>query len=232
MGGKDTVLDFFDFWRKTWNDEDERKNFYVDDDPQSTNGWKSWDYCYASFQEARGKSNVDYDSLCLHLTAYLASWGMYRGSSFQSKFNYKIHKDAVRIVLEEKYKCLDGIALRDLNDEKVGLIGELYGRIEKAYGDNTPTDTLVTKIMLGTTACLPAYDTYFKRALGALNIKNNLAVRPENRIKAIKEFAAFCAGSNVLENDDIMPVTEYYKEKGHPDMKILDLYFVTWGQPA
>ena len=53
--------------------------------------YKSWEYCYHSFISARNSSSPDYDILSLHLAFYLASWGMYRGSSFLLQKDYKIH---------------------------------------------------------------------------------------------------------------------------------------------
>ena len=46
--------------------------------------YKSWEYCYQNFIEARNRelNRSDIDALSLHLAFYLASWGMYRGSSF------------------------------------------------------------------------------------------------------------------------------------------------------
>ena len=42
--------------------------------------------------------------------------------------------------------------------------------IAAAYADaeaGIPTDTLLTKILLGTIGCVPAYDRYFKKAVSA-----------------------------------------------------------------
>ena len=44
--------------------------------------YRSWEYCYSHFVEVRGSKEIDYDYLSLQLSFYLASWGMYRGSSF------------------------------------------------------------------------------------------------------------------------------------------------------
>ena len=44
--------------------------------------YRSWEHCYSNFYHARGKEVIDVDYLSLQLAFYLASWGMYRGSSF------------------------------------------------------------------------------------------------------------------------------------------------------
>ena len=45
---------------------------------------------------------------------------------------------------------------------------KLSESITEAYvasGAGIPTDTLLTKILLGTVGCVPAYDRYFKKTL-------------------------------------------------------------------
>lgn len=124
----------------------------------------SWKYCYEAFSSFRRKrlNDADKDYLALHLTAYLASWGMYRGSSFllQEK-NYKVHIGVIDILFQDKYDELWNfcekeylVLLMELRDE----IKEYY-RVQRIEKEKETTDTLVTKILLGTLGCVPAYDT-------------------------------------------------------------------------
>ena len=64
--------------------------------------YRSWEHCNNVFNEKHDKlielrkkgsdlSDEDYDYLALHLSFYLASWGMYRGSSLLLSTDYKIH---------------------------------------------------------------------------------------------------------------------------------------------
>ena len=63
----------------------------------------SWKHCYRAFGENRNKTDdLTVDYLALHLAFYLASWGMYRGSSFLLQKDYKVHIPVVHIVQEEK----------------------------------------------------------------------------------------------------------------------------------
>ena len=61
--------------------------------------YRSWEHCYYIFNRARNnnaRNNETYiDYLSLHLAFYLASWGMYRGSSFLLQRDYKVHIGAV-----------------------------------------------------------------------------------------------------------------------------------------
>ena len=136
----------------------------------------SWRHCYNNFTKCRSQYNDDtVDYLCLHLAFYLASWGMLRGSSFLLQKDYKVHEPVVRIILEEKYNSLCGISAEELTeDENLDLIEEITLRIRRAYAEemssvegvtNNATDTLVTKILLGTLGCVPAYDRYYIQAV-------------------------------------------------------------------
>lgn len=136
----------------------------------------SWCHCYNAFKDNRcnrDEKTVDY--LALHLAFYLASWGMYRGSSFLLQKDYKVHIPVVEIILEEKYAPLLGITAEGLmEDDKLDLLEDVSARIRKAYADEQPsfegvnnnaTDTLVTKILLGALGCVPAYDRYYVQAV-------------------------------------------------------------------
>lgn len=138
--------------------------------------YMSWRHCYNAFTVNRsnvGEETLDY--LALHLAFYLASWGMYRGSSFLLQKNYKVHIPVVKIIMEEKYQPLMGISAEELiEDDKLELLEEVSDRIRKAYGEEQPsfegtvnnaTDTLITKILLGTLGCVPAYDRYYVQAV-------------------------------------------------------------------
>ena len=74
---------------------------------KDTNGrYRSWEHCYKCFYDARKTENPDYDYLSLQLAFYLASWGMYRGSSFLLQKDYKIHIPIVKEILDSQYNPL------------------------------------------------------------------------------------------------------------------------------
>ena len=72
------------------------KKFYECLNNDENCGYRSWEHCYSHFMRSRGQKNVDYDYLSLQLSFYLASWGMYRGSSFLLQKDYKVHIPAVK----------------------------------------------------------------------------------------------------------------------------------------
>lgn len=76
----------------------------------------AWEECYLAFWKARAARPTDgtspeYEQLkeqaCLRLAVYLASFGMYRGSSFISGLDASAHMPVVELLLEKKY---DGLA--------------------------------------------------------------------------------------------------------------------------
>lgn len=108
--------------------------------------FSSWDLCYNYFNETK---NIDINLAGLHIGFYLASWGMFRGSSELLNSGINIYNDLAELVINKK------------NDDFI----EQYNSIEKFLQDNniSSTQTLVTKIMLGVYANTPAVDNYFNK---------------------------------------------------------------------
>ena len=134
---------------------------------------RSWEHCYRVFRDARTDPSPDYDYLSLHLAFYLASWGMYRGSSFLLQKDYKVLTPVVEEVLKPEYDCLFGVACVGLREDEVqarlkelgDYIAEHFGLIrDEVAGREVPTPVspvLITKILMGTLGCVPAYDRFF-----------------------------------------------------------------------
>ena len=129
----------------------------------------SWEHCHRAFLEKRYSSNLqDIDILCLNLAWYLASWGMLRNSFLMQK-DYRIHTEVVKLILQPQWEELWDIPPEKLAQEKYAKqIINLGNAISDNYTlvtGEVATDTLLTKILLGTLGCTPAYDRYFKKAL-------------------------------------------------------------------
>ena len=122
--------------------------------------YRSWEYCYKAFHDARKIEDVDYDYLGLQLAFYLASWGMYRGSSFLLQKDYKIHLPVIRELLKSKYDPLFGIRCNELRkDKNQDLLESLYTELQDYYEKVRGTvkeekikqkvsDTLITKVLM------------------------------------------------------------------------------------
>ena len=143
----------------------------------------SWEHCYIAFCEARNKKNLteaDKDLLCLHLAFYLASWGMYRGSSFLLQQDYKIHRKVVNAILDSD-KRLQGAGCEELANPELNRalwilskeITTYYSEVRKSVSDmlsekkvkSDLSAILITKVLLGTLGCVPAYDQYFAKGV-------------------------------------------------------------------
>ncbi len=128
---------------------------------------------YISVYNQTDAETIDY--LCLQLAFYLASWGMYRGSSFILQKNYKVHTKVVNEILSKKYERLWAVSARELlQDDVLDLLFKVSQNIRTIYATpncskegetNHATDTLITKILLGTFGCVPAYDQYFSKGI-------------------------------------------------------------------
>ncbi|MCY6369406.1 hypothetical protein [Clostridium ganghwense] len=194
--------------------------------------YKSWEHCYKFFRTHRTIiSEEQKDHAMLNLAFYLASWGMYRGSSFLLQKDYKVHRYALDILLKEKYSKLWNWNIEDkysLN-EYVELLFSLKKEIVSAYEDNINivngvlkkiniTDTLVTKILLGTYGCSPAYDQYFVKGLKFHGIEQ-CTFNKNSFYKLVKFYNVFKEDFDRFQEKTRCDGLEY------PIMKLLDMYF-------
>ena len=159
------------------------QTFYDDARANENGRSRSWEHCYRVFRDARTDPSPDYDYLSLHLAFYLASWGMYRGSCFILQKDYKVHTPIVEEILKPEYDCLFGLACADLRDDDVWKqYTKLYDKIdayfdpirEKVAGRKVTTPVspvLITKILMGTLGCVPAYDRFFEEGARYLGLE-------------------------------------------------------------
>src|SRR5277367_3731731 len=137
--------------------------------------YRSWEHCYAYFRKSGLGSEEEHDTASLHLAFYLASWGMYRGSSALLWKDYKIHIPVIAKLREQKYKSLWHLDSLDKNHDHntcesimklVEEIAKIYqSQIKSVDGkeeDYKPSGALITKILLGTLGCTPARDRFFR----------------------------------------------------------------------
>lgn len=123
--------------------------------------FRSWEHCYSHFMRARNQSEVDHDYLSLQLAFYLASWGMYRGSSFLLQKDYRVHIPIVKEILKPEYDGLAGIDCYQYRNRETqcmlgklnSYIGEYYDSVRLDVKEECPknklSDTLITKVLMG-----------------------------------------------------------------------------------
>ena len=148
--------------------------------------YASFDFCYNYFysfykenklDELANKKNLQMS--CLQLGFYLASWGMMRGSSFLLGKSVKNYKNLIVAISKMKPRLWE-IDVDKYNEDNINLLLNCKQQIIEVFGkENKPSDTLVTKIMLGVFANIPAYDQYFRKSLNlhSLNKKSLLKIK-------------------------------------------------------
>lgn len=230
----------------------------------SNNRYLSWNYCYEAFNKAKeeyetgkldiqeDKAKIDY--LALQLAFYLASWGMYRASTFLLQCDYKVHTEAVKEILKTD-KVLWNIEIKDFQDkEKYKVIkeklfgkGEIVEKLKKIYSDRKEkveinfleiseitknekiSDTLITKILLGTIGCIPAYDRYVVSSFKNVCIKNTCFNEKsfDEVCKKCTEWEEIIQKLNAKLNNIIKENIEF--ETKYPIMKIVDMCLWQYG---
>ena len=128
--------------------------------------------------------------------------------------------------MEKQYNPLVGIAAEELiKNKNLDLLDGVSTRIRKANADELPsfdgvinnaTDTLVTKILLGTLGCVPAYDRYYVQAVKQYGI----SVGNYNR-ESVKDIAKYY----LTYKDDFENVRAELSLHGaeYPMMKLMDM---------
>jgi hypothetical protein len=188
--------------------------------------YKSWDNCFQAFSVSK-----QLEIQVLELAFYLASWGMYRGSSGLLQKNHLIHKGAVDIVFSktnQKLKCKQTTEIKRENIKAtLAVKDELakhYSSIFFTKGADkpkpiSPTDTLLSKIMLGTLGCVPAYDRYFIDGLKEMKMEHT-----GFNEASLNELFNFI-DNNKKEIDQAQKLIKTKTQRHYPLMKILDMYF-------
>ena len=220
---------------------------------KNENRYKSWEYCYNFFHSVHEKKislespfgvdgqNWTYkDQLCLHLAFYMASWGMYRGSSFLLQNDYTIYYGVVDAIFKDDYKELwkdDDLFAEDRHGEIFRLYMDIFAKLKdyKAYFINkskfqedekkvTPDKflTIITKVILGTIGCFPALDRNFKYGFGISDgsKKSNFV---KQTIKRVFDLA-------LDKKEEIKSILKEIKCDELPIMKAIDMYYFIKGQ--
>jgi hypothetical protein len=160
----------------------------------------------------------------IQLGFYLASWGMYRGSSFLLRRSYTVHRGVVDALAMPQFSPLwerefgsadEDVALVDKILEATETIRKVY----QEFAPKRPTDTLVTKVILGTFGCLPACDRYFRDGLKNQEFKYSCLNRP-----FVTRILRFCR-ENISELRAEQARIEKSGGVHYPLMKLVDMYF-------
>ena len=193
--------------------------------------YRSCEHCYSFFSKHQFATDDEIiDLMCLHLSNYLASWGMFRGAAFLLQKDYKVNLEVVHLMLNERFRILRSTDIRGIahNDEYINRIFELSQKISEIYRRKTTdfenengrnsSETLITKILLGVFGCVPAYDRYFKKGLRSTNIASAQFSK-----RSVGELLQFY--EHYYDNFEVvrLKISEHGVE--YPPMKIIDMCF-------
>lgn len=199
---------------------------------------QSYDHCFNYFADVKDLE-ADMEKSCAVIGIYLASWGMYRGSSFLLReTNSSQFIDVVSVIQKHRPK-LSRIDLDDYTEHNIDLILDTYRNVKNALAIGPKRHiTLVTKIMVATFGCIPAFDQFlvngFRRVLG------KRAHLPSDRLTAdsLNLLAAFYRANK----DDIDNLHEQSRTVAFGSdsvtshklsrAKIVDMYLFNLGKPA
>ena len=200
-------------------------------DKDGNSRYKSFDHCRKCFIENRNKKD-NYDLIALNLYAYLASWGMLRNSFLMQK-DYLFNLKVVEILCNEKYDNLlnyNPFSATEKDDEMIIKLKEEisnYYKGKKYYSEGNSkkeikdvSETLISKIILGTFGCIIAYDRYVKAALSNYKIKQTLT---KESLLQIRLFAK-------KYQEEIVDQLGNYDKTIYTPIKIIDTYLFEKGK--
>ena len=185
--------------------------------------YRSWEHCYRFFRSRnRDALAADRDTAALHLGFYLASWGMIRGSAFLLQKTYTVHVDVVEKLISQQFSGLweREIGAEPSDEYQVTTVLKLVDAVREAYAPfGKATETLATKVILGTLGCLPAVDRFF---VGGFR-KSGRPYSELNRlfVERMIQFCNECLPELRAEQARI----EAAEGVRYPLMKLADMYF-------
>lgn len=191
--------------------------------------YRSWGHCYRFFRGVAPTSIVaERESAALQLGFYLASWGMYRGSSFLLQHDYTVHLEVVDALAspqfgplwEKEFGGADSSALFPTVLAAAQAVRDAYA----PFGQ--PTDTLVTKVLLGTLGCLPACDRFFVLGFKSEGFSYSCLNKP-----FVDRLLDFCQ-KNIHELGEEQSRIASADGSHYPLMKLVDMYFWQIGYEA
>jgi len=193
----------------------------------------SFDFCYSHFRLSKENGEFDVEKSCQVLWSYLASWGMLRGSSFLLQKNPAYLKDLVNWIYAQPLDIWK-IDVEHYNSKKKEILS-LYANAKKHLLKNEKhqATTLVTKVLLGVFAIIPAYDRFFKETFSDIAGKDcGFSIPNEKSLDIISKFYK----ENKEDIDQLSKErkvfdfdgneTKYYYSKA----KLIDMYGFQFGR--
>lgn len=211
--------------------------FYRKGEVDPNHRFRSWEHCFTYFRRHVAMQSEEHaDLAALNLAFYLASWGMYRGSSPLLWKDYRVHLPAVATLHSGPFDALWNFDVANASNDVITAetVVSLSTALKAVYTDKIqavdgeprqfrPTDTLISKILLGTFACTPACDRYFIFGLQNAGFAYSRLNVP---------FLTYVFGFYRAHQKEFSSVRDFICSHGgmsYPAMKLVDMYFWTVG---
>lgn len=198
---------------------------------------QSYDHCFNYFADTADATD-DMEKSCAVLGFYLASWGMYRGSSYLLKETNAAHLAPVVEYIAGSRSALRHIDVDRYTDDNITATLNAYRHIRKAiFGDGRQRHiTLVTKIMVAVFGCVPAFDSSFLRGFRTI-LKGGESVSPDTLNERSLARVADFYQANQLDIDTLHDESRTVAFKGSTvtahkltKAKIVDMYCFQLGR--
>jgi hypothetical protein len=192
--------------------------------------YRSWEHCFRYFRSKRREELIsEKRAAALQLGFYLASWGMYRGSSFLLGRTYTVHEGVIERLGSSQF---DELWTRDVGSDPsdTRLVQTILAAVDSVKAAYAPygraTDTLATKVLLGTLACIPACDRFFREGF-------RLGGQPYSYLNAsfVKRIIGFCNDHRDALRSEQARIA-VVEGMHYPLMKLADMYFWQIGYNA
>lgn len=205
--------------------------FKSQSNPEDRNA--SFDFCYNYFLETNNL-NQDIEKSCLVLGFYLASWGMFRGSSFLLQKSVKHFESTIRFISTLE-KSLWDIDVDNYNENTIQTIIKIYREIKLCLIKKDNSDlTLITKILLGVFGFIPAFDNNFCNSFRTITC-GKCGFRKVN-LKSLYFIKTFYESNKTTidrlssETFTMNFITGQKSKNNYPKAKIIDMYGFIKGQ--
>ncbi len=200
---------------------------------ENARAW-AWYDCQNAFINTHKLTDAEIAYRAKELFIYLANWGMVARGSFLMQYNWRILKDVVEKIsncnrddllitkadkIDQKLKNIDGL-YKDINS----ILKPYHDTIKKT--ESNISSRLITKILLGTTGCTVAYDTYvinsFKTIPTLANAPQEINKCSSYSLKSLRSLYNFYFNDNYKAHFD-RKLKEINSEKSHPEWTIMKL---------
>lgn len=189
--------------------------------------YTSFDYCY-NFFKLTNDLTIDIEKSCLVLGFYLASWGMFRGSSFLLQHSVNHFRTIIEYV-NSLDKEVWNIDVDKYDKNNIELIKNIYKEVRNRLIPSGNADlTLVTKVLLGVFGFIPAFDSYFCESFRAIS-NGRCGFRRVNEVSLnfvrdfyqVNKLSIDNLSDNTFSTDFISGKKTEIK---YPKAKIIDMY--------